>query len=95
MAKVTAKLQVTLPKVIADQYDIEPGDEIEFQPAGELIRVIPPGRKLPMLDLQRRLEIFDLATARQRAREQHVSPAEPKAARGWTREEAYRRGRVD
>jgi bifunctional DNA-binding transcriptional regulator/antitoxin component of YhaV-PrlF toxin-antitoxin module len=28
MAKVTSKLQVTLPKVLAERYDIEPGDEI-------------------------------------------------------------------
>ena len=28
MAKVTSKLQVTLPKALADQYGIEPGDEI-------------------------------------------------------------------
>ncbi|MEK7258043.1 MAG: SUMF1/EgtB/PvdO family nonheme iron enzyme, partial [Bacteroidota bacterium] len=30
MAKVTSKLQVTVPKIIADQYGIRPGDEIEW-----------------------------------------------------------------
>jgi AbrB family looped-hinge helix DNA binding protein len=30
MAKVTSKLQVTIPKAIADRYRIRPGDEIEF-----------------------------------------------------------------
>ncbi len=39
MSKVTSKLQVTIPKVIANQYGIKPGDEIEFLPAGESIRV--------------------------------------------------------
>ncbi len=38
MSKVTSKLQVTIPKVIAEQYGIKPGDEIEFVPAGEVIR---------------------------------------------------------
>ncbi len=42
MSKITSKLQVTIPKAIADQYGIKPGDEIEFQPAGDVIRVIPP-----------------------------------------------------
>ncbi len=39
MSKVTSKLQVTIPKVVANQYGIKPGDEIEFLPAGESIRV--------------------------------------------------------
>ncbi|PZP64635.1 MAG: AbrB family transcriptional regulator, partial [Azospira oryzae] len=29
MAKVTSKLQVTLPKALAQRYRIRPGDEIE------------------------------------------------------------------
>ena len=33
MAKVTSKLQVTIPKAIAEQYGIKPGDEIEFRPS--------------------------------------------------------------
>ena len=42
MAKVTSKLQVTVPKVLADRYDIRPGDEIRFEEAGDVIRIIPP-----------------------------------------------------
>ena len=34
MAKVTSKLQVTVPKAIADHYGIRPGDEIQWIPAG-------------------------------------------------------------
>ena len=34
MSKVTSKLQVTLPKTIADRYGIQPGDEIEWSAAG-------------------------------------------------------------
>jgi bifunctional DNA-binding transcriptional regulator/antitoxin component of YhaV-PrlF toxin-antitoxin module len=36
---VTFKLQLTVPKAIADQYGICPGDELEWIPAGESIRV--------------------------------------------------------
>lgn len=39
MSKVTSKLQLTVPKAIADQYGIRPGDELEWIPAGESIRV--------------------------------------------------------
>ena len=39
MPKVTTKLQLTVPKTIADQYGIRPGDELEWIPAGESIRV--------------------------------------------------------
>lgn len=44
MAKVTSKLQVTVPRTIADQYKIRPGDEIRWVAAGEVIRVIPQGK---------------------------------------------------
>ena len=46
MAKVTSKLQVTVPKAVADRYGIKPGDEIRFEDAGEVIRVVPPHRHL-------------------------------------------------
>jgi AbrB family looped-hinge helix DNA binding protein len=39
MPKVTSKLQLTVPKAIADQYGIRPGDELQWIPAGDSIRV--------------------------------------------------------
>jgi AbrB family looped-hinge helix DNA binding protein len=95
MAKVTSKLQVTIPKRIADEYGIAPGDEIEFVPAGDGIRVVTGG-EAPALSTEERLQLFDAATARQRDRERG-SPRPPgKAARkrGWTRTELYERGRA-
>jgi bifunctional DNA-binding transcriptional regulator/antitoxin component of YhaV-PrlF toxin-antitoxin module len=44
MAKVTSKLQLAAPGVIADQYGIRPGDDVEWVAAGEVICVIPPAR---------------------------------------------------
>ena len=41
MPKVTSKLQLTVPRAIADQYGIRPGDELQWIAAGEAIRVIP------------------------------------------------------
>jgi AbrB family looped-hinge helix DNA binding protein len=92
VAKVTSKLQVTVPKVIAEQYGIRPGDEIEFVPAGETIRVIPSARRPPVADLEVRLRLFDGATARQRKRQAGRRNA-PAKRRGWTREDLYRRAR--
>jgi AbrB family looped-hinge helix DNA binding protein len=101
MAKVTSKLQVTIPKAVAERYGIEPGDDIEFVPAGDAIRVVPAGVIEPV-DAERRLELFDAATRRQRARERALArrPAASKQrggkvaerARGWTREDLYERG---
>lgn len=94
MAKVTSKLQVTIPKAIALEYGIEPGDEIEFEAAGELIRVVPPHRRARRrLSPEERLRLFDRATARQRRREKALRlPAKAPRRRGWTREELYDRG---
>jgi bifunctional DNA-binding transcriptional regulator/antitoxin component of YhaV-PrlF toxin-antitoxin module len=90
MARVTSKLQVTVPKALAVRYHIEPGDEIEWQAAGDAIRVVPAGRG-PRRDVATRLELFDRATARQRERARgERAPAE---GRGWMREELYDRGR--
>ena len=92
MAKVTSKRQVTVPKDLADRYGIEPGAEIDWQPAGDVIRVIPPGRRAEAASMQTRLALFDAATERQRAR-QAKSPGEEKqpAGRGWTRDDLYDR----
>ncbi len=92
MSKVTSKLQVTLPKTIADQFAIRPGDEILWEPAGDVIRVVPPGAAPAALDREQRLRIFDAATSRQAERQvgSHQHPAAG-GGRGWTREELYQR----
>lgn len=97
MAKVTSKLQLTLPKAIADQYKIRPGDDLDWLPAGEAIRVVKRDtmESVEPEALEQRLRLFDQATVRQRKREA-VTHAKKAAAgthkRGWTREELYRRG---
>ena len=70
MSKVTSKLQVTVPKAIAQRYGIRPGDEIRFEEPGEVIRVVPdnPCAQTEGLDIEARLRLFDATTARQRAR---------------------------
>ena len=91
MAKVTSKLQVTVPKALAERFGIEPGDEVEWQAAGDAIRVVPL-REKPGRDVATRLRLFDQATARQRGREKRARPASTRS-RGWSREDLYQRGR--
>ena len=92
MAKVTSKYQVTVPKTIAAQYNLRPGDEIDWVPAGEVIRVIPAGKQPPKNDRESRLRLFDQSTERQRKRSS--ARKTPRATdRGWTREDLYGRGR--
>lgn len=105
MAKVTSKLQLTVPKVIADRYKIRPGDELEWVPAGDVIRVIPQNVQMRTgrtRSVEERLVLFDEATRRQLRREAHPEaveiPAEPdwkphEIVRGWRREDLYDRGR--
>ena len=90
MARVTSKLQVTIPKAVADRYEIEPGAEIVFEPAGDVIRVIP--RRRTVANPRDRVKLFERALARQRQRE--AGRAFPEVAeRGWSREDLYDRGR--
>ncbi|HEX7298661.1 MAG TPA: AbrB/MazE/SpoVT family DNA-binding domain-containing protein [Solirubrobacteraceae bacterium] len=88
---MTSKRQVTIPKSVADQYGIVAGDEIEFVPAGEAIRVQRPGVRSAALDRERRLERFDQATERQQARQQSKRRG-GRGDRGWRREGLYERG---
>lgn len=37
---MTSKLQVTLPKAIADRYGVAPGADLVFEPAGDSIRIL-------------------------------------------------------
>jgi AbrB family looped-hinge helix DNA binding protein len=96
VSKVTSKLQLTLPKRIAEQFGIGPGDEVEFVPAGDVIHVVPPGRRLaPQLGLEERLRLFDASTKRQREYERELPlPVEPANTRGWTREDLYTRDKA-
>lgn len=91
MAKITSKYQVTVPKAIALEYGIRPGDEIEWAAAGDVIRVIPSGRQAQLQTRESRLRLFDQAT------ERHHRRSSPKTKRthdrGWSREDLYERGR--
>jgi AbrB family looped-hinge helix DNA binding protein len=96
MAKVTSKLQITIPKRIAEQYGIAPGDEIEFVPSVQGVRLVPArARRDLRLSLKERLRLFDATTERirKRATELSIEPTVNESERDWTREELYTRGK--
>ena len=95
MPKVTSKLQITLPKRIAQKHGIVPGDEIRFESTGHSISLIPA--KLPdqsTLRRDERLRLFDEATRRLEARAVEL-PASTSSNRDWRREDLYSRGTTD
>lgn len=95
MSKITSKLQVTLPKALADRFHIRPGDEIDWQDAGDAIRVLPRRFQPIRYSAEMRLCLFDEATQRQLSRQIRRRPVKKANGRGWTREELYRHGRAD
>lgn len=86
-----------MPKAIADQYGIRPGDELNWIPAGESIRVELARRKAKAgheLTVEERLALFDAGTKRL----DKLQAEELKKNRGkrvtredrrWTREDLY------
>jgi AbrB family looped-hinge helix DNA binding protein len=96
MSKVTSKLQLTVPKKIADQYGIRPGDELEWIPAGESIRVELVRKKAKAgheLTTEEKLALFDAGMARVdklQAAELKANKGKPAPSdRGWTRDDLY------
>jgi|SRR5680860_295895 len=97
MAKVTSKLQITIPKRLAEEYSIAPGDEINWAAAGDAIRIIPTGRHPEPLGIEERLRLFDQASARQEERQLMdggLAGTRQVAERGWSREQLYGRDRI-
>lgn len=94
MSKVTRDLEVKVPEDVARLYGIKPGDEIEWQPEGDGIRLVLSSNE-KRLTVEERLKLFDESVRRQREREQRRGPVEPAEERDWTREELYDRGYPD
>jgi len=98
---VTSKLQLTVPKAIADQYGIRPGDELEWIPAGESIRVELVRRKAKSgneLTVEEKLALFEESMKRLdklQAKELKENQGRriTRENRGWTREDLYEEDR--
>ncbi len=94
MAKVTSKLQVTVPKALAVQLGIRPGDDVHWTMSGDGLRVTPSKPRRRFLDLETRLRLFHEATERQRRRERDARVTRTVGDRGWSREDLHNRART-
>lgn len=96
---MTSKLQLTVPKKIADQYGIRPGDELKWVPAGDSIRVELVRDKTKSaheLTTEEKVALFDANTkwlddlqAKELKEAQAKGTHLTRENRGWTREELY------
>ncbi len=99
MPRITSKLQITIPKRLAEQVGLAPGDEVEFLAAGDGIRMVPAGKSsVGGLSTAERLRLFRAAPERQQARDkarppERVEGKRTEGGRGWTREELYTRAK--
>ena len=96
---MTSKLQLTVPKVIAEKYGIRPGDELEWIPAGDGIRVQLVGNNDVKAQggAAERLALFDENTkwldqlqSEDLKRLKGGNIRTTRENRGWTRDELYR-----
>ena len=94
MARVTSKLQFTIPKAVAEKHGIGPGCELEMESADDVIRL----RVVDSTEAKRKdgvataLDAFDFATKRQEERESSAPSNPDKSAdRGWQRDDLYNR----
>ena len=94
MAKVTSKLQVSLPKALAVQLGIRPGDDVDWTVSGNSLHVTPSKDRRQVLDLETRLRLFQQATDRRRRRQRETPVTQADVDRGWSREDLYERGRT-
>lgn len=100
MPKVTSKLQLTVPKKIAD-HGIRPGDELDWIPVGEsirveLVRLRGKAKAGQELTTDEKLALFDANTKwLDELQTDQLKEAKAKCTRttpenrGWTREELY------
>ena len=89
---MTSKLQVTIPKSLAQQSGIRPGDEIEWAPAADGIRITPLRSRVTAVPVEVRVDLFDAATKRQ-MRRQRGRLEQGTSDRGWKRSDLYSHGR--
>ncbi len=91
---MTSKLQVTLPKAIADFHRIQPGTEIQFESAIDCIRIFV-GQSRGTLPLEEKLRLLGIARTRQQLRNKNFHRKAKPVRRGWKRDDLYQRGATD
>jgi len=81
MTRITSKRQVTIPKAIADRYNIREGDDLAFLVAGDAIYILPVRSRTKERPMIERLANFDAATKRQLTRQRRSASRRVKLKR--------------
>ena len=92
MSKVTSKLQVTIPKAVADRYGIHPGDEVRWEVREPGPMMVPEAAVRPRLTAEERLALFRESVQRQVERQaaRKTGGKTPRSQkRDWTRADLY------
>lgn len=82
---MTSKYQVSIPKALAERVGVRPGDEVEWDVAGDELRVRPARKKKP-LSVEERLRSFDESMKRIAEYQKNRNLT---GSRDWTREDLY------
>lgn len=90
MSKVTGKLQITIPKALAERHHISPGCSVHFDSMGRDLLLRLEDSQHKTMDRHARLASFDESTRRLRNLARPSSGKHPD--RGWTRDDLYERG---
>jgi AbrB family looped-hinge helix DNA binding protein len=85
VSKITSEYQVSIPKELADQLGVGPGDEVEWEVAGDEFRVRPARKQRP-LSVEERLRRFDETT---KWIADYQKDRRLTGSRDWTREDLY------
>ena len=93
VSRVTSKLQVTLPKAIADAHNIRPGSEIQFESGIDCIRIVV-GKSRNELSLEEKLRLLKEARMRQQLRNKKFRRPMKPLKRDWRRDDLYERGKT-
>jgi len=91
VSRVTSKLQVTLPKAIADLHHVRPGSEIQFESGIDCIRIVV-GKSRLELPLEEKLRLLKEMRKRQQLRNNDFRRPAKAVRRGWRRDDLYERG---
>ena len=92
MSKVTSKLQVTIPKVLAENYGIRPGDEVRWEALARGPLMVAETAVRPRLTPEERVALLRESFRRQKER-QRGKRWKRGTDRGWAREDLYDGGR--
>ena len=92
---MTSKLQVTLPKPLAEQLGVRPGDEFDWEVSARALHIVPRGASSGLAAVDRAARFRASVERQLRLQAERGVVPQKEADRGWTRDELYDLGNAD